>query len=142
MGMDSLDADGNLVTQVEDVIDVWLEYDATGDVSVFTEAGIFADDIVHNSPDNPPLHGKAAVLDHFDSFDPTAFEWDASIENIEAGQDLVVLELSYRGRPRAEADPDADEVDGTSIDVFRRHDDGALKQIISSPSPDGYYPLE
>lgn len=140
--MNTSDEYGKIETEVEVILDVWLEYDVTGDPSVFTDADVFADDIIHNPPDNPPVHGKAAVLDYLDSFDPTASDWEFTIVDIEIGRDLVIVELSYRGRPRPDVAPDAEEVDGTSIEAFRRQDDGSLKQLISSPSPDGHYPLE
>lgn len=139
--MDTREEHEDIIAQVEAIIEVWLEYDATGDPSVFTDADVFAEDIMHNPPDNPTIRGLDEVLDYLESFDPTVFDWEFTIADIEVGRDLVVVELSYRGRPRAEADPDGDEVDGTSIDVFRRHDDGTLKQLISSPSPAGVYPI-
>lgn len=140
--MNSADEDANMTTQVEDILDVWLEYDVTGDSSVFAEADVFADDVVHNPPDNPPVRGKTAVLDYLDSFDPTVFEWEFSIADMQVGRDLVIVQLSYQGRARPDADPDAGELDGTSIDAFRRQEDGSLKQILSSPNPDGHYPVK
>jgi ketosteroid isomerase-like protein len=125
-------------TSVETILNVWLEYDLTGDPSVFREADVFADDIIHNPPDNPPVHGREAVLEYLDSFDPTSSDWEFSIVDIEVGRDLVTVELSYRGRPR----PDAEDVEGTSIEVFRREEDASLKHLISSPSPDGHYPVK
>lgn len=140
--MSASDDTEHIVSQVEAIIDVWLEYDATGDPSVFTDADVFADDIMHNPPDTPVVRGKAAVLDYLETFDPTVFEWEFTIADIEIGRDIVIAELSYRGRPRPDTDPDAEELGGTSIDAFRRQDDGTLKQIISSPSPAGYYPID
>lgn len=140
--MNTSDEYGEIETEVEAILDVWLEYDVKGNPSVFTDADVFAEDIVHNPPDHPPVRGKAAVLDYFDSLDPTVFGWEFTIVDIEVGRDLVIAQLSYRGRPRPDADPDAEEVDGTSIDVFRRQKDGSLKQIMSSPNPDGHYPVK
>lgn len=140
--MNSSDRDGEIRAEVEAILDIWLEYDVTGDPSVFTDADVFAEDIVHNPPDHPPVRGKADVLDYFESFDPTVFGWEFTIADIEVGRDLVVVQLSYRGRPRPDADPDSDDVSGTSIDIFRREEDGSLKQIMSSPNPDGLYPVE
>lgn len=137
----STDEHGEIRAQVEAVLDVWLEYDVDGDPSVFTEAEVFADDIMHNPPDNPPVHGKADVLGYLESFDPTVFEWEFTIVDMEVGRDMVIVQLSYRGRPRPDTAPDADEVSGTSIEAFRRQEDGSLKQFITSPNPDGHYPL-
>lgn len=140
--MGTPDEHGQMRKQVEAIIDIWLEYDATGDPSVFTDADIFAEDIMHNPPDNPTVRGRDAVLDYLESFDPTVFEWEFEITNIEVGRDIVIAQLSYQGRARPDADPNAEELSGTSIDAFRRMEDGSLKQIISSPNPSGHYPLK
>lgn len=125
-----------IVQQANEIIDIWLEYDATGDVSVFTQADVFAEDIVHNPSGDPPIEGKDAVIEYLDSLDPTVMEWELTLDEITIGRELVVAQMTFRGTEKAAEDGDPEQVVGTSVDAFRRQDDGSLTQILSSPNPD------
>lgn len=121
--------------QIEEVIEIWLEYDATADPSVFDDTDLFAEDIVEKTCGEAPIVGKEAVIEYLDTLDPTEWEWDYTIDEIVAGRDLVVTRFTVRGRENGHDAPDPEEVVISSVDAFRRQDDGTLKQFLSAPSP-------
>lgn len=123
--------------QVEGIIDVWLEYDETGDASLFEANDVFTPDVMHNPAGEPPVVGKEQVLEYLEELDPTALEWTIAVDNVSVGRDLVIARTTYRGTKRTEAGDEHAISRGTSIDAFRWQTEGTLKQILSAPNPDG-----
>lgn len=119
--------------QVEDIMDTWVEYDETVDPSVLED--VFADDIVEIPCGEPPIIGKDSVLAHLSTLDPTPFEWNHAVEDLHVGRDLVVARVESTGTRRDPERTDLpEELVIGGLDVFRREDDGTLKQFISAPS--------
>lgn len=123
----------NVAQQVEGILDTWVEYDETVDPSVLE--GVFADDIVEIPCGEPPIVGKDSVLEYLSTLDPTPFEWNHDVQDLHVGRDLVVARVKSTGTRR---DPERADLPKKivigGLDVFRRKDDGTLKQFISAPS--------
>lgn len=120
---------------IEEIMAAWQAFDDTGDLSVLTDH--LADDVVHSPMGGTPVVGKDAVVEHLTGLDPTENDWEMELDDVEVGTDLAVTRATIRGQTAPDDGSDPEEVVLSSVDVFRREDDGSWKQIISHPNGNG-----
>lgn len=125
-----------VVEQVEEILAAWEAYDDTGEFSEIADNNVLAEDAVHIHPGKRPIVGKDDFITFFESLDPSEYDWNHTLEDVVVGRDLVIARHTYRGRKEDDQSGETEKVSGTSVDAFRRTNDGSLKQILSIPSPD------
>lgn len=123
------------VSQLEEIQAAWQAFDDTGDITVL--ADYLAEEVVHSPMEAPPIEGKDAVVDHLRDLDPTNYGWEITRDDRLIGEDLAVLRFTIRGTTPPENGSDSEEVSLSSVDVFKRQDDGSWKQVISQPNRNG-----
>ncbi|MFB6220966.1 MAG: nuclear transport factor 2 family protein [Halolamina sp.] len=120
---------------IEEIMAAWQTFDDTGDLSVLTDH--LADDVVHSPMGGKPVVGKGAVVEHLRGLDPTENDWEMELDDVEVGTDLAIARATIRGQTAPDDGSDPEEIVLSSVDVFRREDDGSWKQIISHPNGNG-----
>lgn len=118
--------------QLDRIRAAWEQYTETGDASQLEDR--LAEHVVHLPPDDQPVAGPEALLADHPVLE--GGEWEITdVDRIVSG-DLAVERSTIRWTAPADDGGEPDRGTVTSVDAYRRRDDGVWRQILSVPLPD------